>query len=120
MRWTRSGGEVSTIYSGTGRVNEPEPEPLSAIIDRLNARYGTDWTDADRLVFDAALDDLVADEQVQVTAVNNTAENFGVVFPELFQKALLDAWTATRRSCSSSSTTAISPPTSSRSTPPSP
>ncbi|HUP68228.1 MAG TPA: ATP-binding protein [Acidimicrobiales bacterium] len=59
------------------------------IIDRLNARYGTDWSDADRLVFDAALDDLVANEDVQVTAVNNTTENFGVVFPELFQKALL-------------------------------
>ncbi len=83
------GGEVSTIYSGTGRMHEPEPEPLSVIIDRLNPQYGTDWSDADRLVFDAALDDLVGDEDVQVTAVNNSAENFGVVFPELFQKALL-------------------------------
>ncbi len=82
-------GEVATIYSGTGRTTEPEPEPLSAIIDRLNALYGTDWSDADRLVFDAALEDLVADEDVQVTAVNNTAENFNVVFPEMFQKALL-------------------------------
>jgi len=52
------GGEVTTIYSGTGRMTEPEPEPLSAIIDRLNAQYGTDWSDADRLVFDAALEDL--------------------------------------------------------------
>ncbi len=83
------GGEVSTIYSGTGRMSEPEPEPLSVIIDRLNALYGTDWSDADRLVFDAALEDLVASEEVQATAVNNSAENFGVVFPELFQKALL-------------------------------
>ncbi len=83
------GGEVSTIYSGTGRLTEPEAESLSVIIDRLNALYGTDWSDADRLVFDAALDDLVASEDVQVTAFNNSAENFGVVFPELFQKALL-------------------------------
>jgi type I restriction enzyme, R subunit len=83
------GGEVSTIYAGTGRMIEPEAEPLSAIIDRLNERYGTDWSDADRLVFDAALQDLVGSQDVQVTAVNNTAENFGVVFPELFQKALL-------------------------------
>lgn len=82
-------GEVSTVYSGTGRLTEPEPEPLSVIIERLNARYGTDWTDVDRLVFDAAVDDLVASQEVQVTAVNNTAENFGVVFPSLFQKALL-------------------------------
>ncbi|MDQ1666842.1 MAG: type restriction enzyme subunit [Actinomycetota bacterium] len=82
-------GEVVTIYSGTGKMTELEPEALSVIIDRLNALYGTDWSDADRLVFDAALEDMVADEQVQVTATNNTAENFGVVFPEMFQKALL-------------------------------
>jgi len=82
-------GEVSTIYSGTGRLAEPEPEALSVIIDRLNRQYGTDWDDADRLVFDAALDDLVADEDVQAIAVNNSPQNFGVVFPELFQKALL-------------------------------
>jgi len=82
-------GEVSTLYSGTGRTAEPEPEPLSVIIGRLNARYGTDWSDTDRLVFDAALDDLVDSTEVQVTAVNNTPENFGVVFPELFQQALL-------------------------------
>jgi type I restriction enzyme R subunit len=82
-------GEVATIYSGTGRVTEPEPEPLSVIIHRLNVQHGTNWTDADRLVFDAALKDLVARQEVQVTAVNNTPENFGVVFPEMFQQALL-------------------------------
>lgn len=82
-------GEAVTIYSGTGKKTDPEPEALSVIIDRLNAIYGTNWSDADRLVFDAALQDMVADENVQVTAANNTAENFGVVFPEMFQKALL-------------------------------
>ncbi len=82
-------GEVATIFSGTGRLDEPEPEPLSSIIERINARHGTDWSDADRLVFDAALADLVGDAEVQVTAVNNTAENFGVVFPDLFQNALI-------------------------------
>jgi len=32
---------------------------------------------------------MVADENVQVTAANNTVENFGVVFPEMFQRMLL-------------------------------
>lgn len=86
---TAEEGEAVTIYSGTGKSTDPEPEALSIIIDRLNAQYGTDWNDADRLVFDAALADMVADKDVQVTAANNTAENFGVVFPEMFQKALL-------------------------------
>ena len=83
-------GEVRTIYAGTGRMHEPEPEPLSVILERFNAQHGTDWTEADLLVFDAALADLVNSQDVQVKAVNNSAENFGVVFPELFQKALLE------------------------------
>ncbi|QBI21032.1 type I restriction endonuclease subunit R [Egibacter rhizosphaerae] len=82
-------GEVSTIYSGQGRTTEPDPEPLSEIIHRLNAQYGTDWSEQDRLVFDAALEDLVADADFQVTAVNNTPENFSVVFPDLYQNKLL-------------------------------
>jgi type I restriction enzyme R subunit len=82
-------GEAVTIYSGTGRGTEPEAEPLSVIIERLNAVHGTNWSDADRLVFDAALEDMVTREDVQVTAANNTAENFGVVFPEMFQQALI-------------------------------
>ena len=66
-------GEAVTIYSGTGKLPPTRsPKPLSVIIDRLNAMYGTDWSDADRLVFDAALEDMVADENVQVTAANNT------------------------------------------------
>ena len=89
MALTGEEGEAVTIYSGTGRSTDPEPEPLSVIIDRLNAQYGTDWTDADRLVFDAALADMVADQDVQLTAANNSPENFGVVFPEMFQQALL-------------------------------
>jgi type I restriction enzyme, R subunit len=82
-------GEVHTVYSGDGRQHEPEPEPLSHIIERLNQLYGTDWTDADRLVFDATANDLVNDRTMQAQAVNNTAENFLLVFGERFQEALL-------------------------------
>jgi type I restriction enzyme R subunit len=104
-------GEVTTIYSGTGRMSEPDAEPLSAIINRLNAQYGTDWGDADRLVFDAALDDLVASEEVQVTAVNNTPENSAWSSPSCSSRPCWHGWTATRRWCSSSSTTPSWPPT---------
>jgi type I restriction enzyme R subunit len=82
-------GEVTTIYSGTGKTTETEPESLSAIIDRINAQHGTDWTEADRLVFDAALNDLVSNEHVQTAAVNNTPENFEIIFPKMWQDALL-------------------------------
>ena len=82
-------GEVRTIYSRRG-APRARSEPLSVIIDRLNERFGTDWTDADRLVFDAAATDLVNDQQMQMTAANNTAENFSLIFGERFQRALLE------------------------------
>jgi type I restriction enzyme R subunit len=81
-------GEVSTVYSGTGRVVEPDAEPLSAIIERLNARYGAEWQETDRLVRDA-VDRIVAREDVQLAAANNTPENFAVVFPEYLQDEML-------------------------------
>ena len=83
-------GVVQTIYSGTGRLGDPDEELLSEIIARINARFGTEWTDEDRLVFDAAAQDLVKDEQIQNQAVNNDEATFrDHVFVDQFQKALV-------------------------------
>ncbi|MYC84365.1 MAG: DEAD/DEAH box helicase [Acidimicrobiia bacterium] len=83
-------GVVKTIYSGAGRLGDPDEELLSEIIARINERFGTDWTDEDRLVFDAAAQDLVKDEQIQNQAVNNDPATFrDHVFVEQFQKALV-------------------------------
>ncbi len=83
-------GEVQTIYSGTGPLGDPDEELLSEIIARINERFGTDWTEADRLVFDAAARDLVKDEQIQNQAVNNDEATFrDHVFVNEFQKALV-------------------------------
>ena len=83
-------GEVTTIFSGTGPAADPEHERLSQIIARINERFGTDWTDEDRLVFEAAAGDLVADAEIQNQAVNNDEATFrDHVFPERYLKALL-------------------------------
>ena len=84
-------GEVTTIYSGAGPLGDPDEELLSEIIARINARFGTDWTEADRLVFDAAAQDMVQDEQIQNQAVNNDEATFrDHIFPDRYQKALLE------------------------------
>ena len=83
-------GEVQTIYSGAGPLGDPDEELLSEIIARINERFGTDWTEADRLVFDAAAQDLVKDEQIQNQAVNNDEATFrDHVFVDQFEKALV-------------------------------
>ena len=84
-------GEIVTITGDTGPLSDPEEETLSEIIARINDRFGTDWTDEDRLVFEAAAGDLINDTELQNQALNNDAATFRQqVFPGRYQKALLD------------------------------
>ena len=83
-------GEVTTIYSGTGPTTDPEEERLSEIIARINERFGTDWTEEDELVFDAAAQDLVKDDEIRNQAISNDEKTFrDHVFAGRFQKALV-------------------------------
>ena len=81
-------GEVTTIFSGSGKQHEPEPETLSTIIDRFNDRFGTDWSDADRLFPDAIEEDLVNDERIQLEAAGNTLDAFKVGFDSTYLGAI--------------------------------
>ena len=82
--------EVTTIYSGAGPITDPEAERLSQIIARINERFGTDWTEEDRLVFQAAAGDLVSDVEIQNQAANNDEATFrDHVFPKRYHDALL-------------------------------
>jgi type I restriction enzyme, R subunit len=63
-------------------------EPLSQLIARLNERFGTDLTEADRLHLEAIVADLAADLDMQQRAAANTEENFRLEFDEWFEKAV--------------------------------
>ena len=83
-------GEVTTIYSGAGPLTDPEEELLSEIIARINERFGTDWTEEDQLVFEAAAQDLVKDDEIRNQAINNDEATFrDHVFAGRFEKALV-------------------------------
>jgi hypothetical protein len=79
-----------TLYDGAGRTHEPEVSPLSHIIERLNERFGLKLTEADRLHLDSIAQDFVDNETVQRQAAANTRGNFGVQFPQHFEKAVVD------------------------------
>jgi type I restriction enzyme R subunit len=74
----RGEGEVrGPTAVGTGKGGDDEV-PLHEVIDILNERFGTDFTDADKLLFDQIIEDGKADEQVQARAKANSFENFAV------------------------------------------
>ncbi len=76
---------------GTGGEDDVRMAPLSAIVALLNQRFGTEFTDADRLVFDQIEEELVAKEAIVDQARANTLENFGLgAIDGAFTTAIID------------------------------
>jgi len=62
---------------------------LSEIIDILNKRFGTEFTNADRFFFDQIEEELVHDESLATQARNNPISNFKYGFDEAFLNKLI-------------------------------
>ena len=68
---------------GTGDPEE-DKAPLSEIIERLNDRFGTDFTDEDRLFFEQVKERAIGKDEVRRMAQANTYEKFALgVRPEI-------------------------------------
>lgn len=71
------------------RVSKEEKEALSEIVKTLNKRFGTDFTEADKLFFDQIEEELVTDEKLKEQAQSNSLENFRFGFEETFMDKLI-------------------------------
>ena len=78
-----------TTEAGISRPKE-ERDKLSNIINVLNDRYGTDFTDADRLYFEQIEQALFENEELKMRAQSNPIENFKYAFDEVFIQTLID------------------------------
>lgn len=89
-------GDVVEVKSptdvGTGRSKDDEI-PLSSIIDVLNERFGTEFTEADRLFFEQIKEKACGDERVVQTAQANPLDKF-----ELGIRALIESFMIQRMS----------------------
>jgi type I restriction enzyme R subunit len=65
--------------TGTGLVRE-ERVRLSKLIDVVNDRFGTDFTDSDQLFFDQIVEDATSDTSLAVAANANPADKFALLF----------------------------------------
>lgn len=84
------GGEIKGPTAvGTGRAGDEEIE-LSALIDILNERFGTDFRPADQLFLDSVREEAVADEDLRQAAAANTIENFSYVFRRALEGLFID------------------------------
>lgn len=63
---------------------------LSFLVDRLNERFGTDFTKADELFFDQVAEAAILNERLQDAAKANTLENFNLVFEKMLEGLFIE------------------------------
>ncbi|MEY8862483.1 type I restriction endonuclease subunit R, partial [Tenacibaculum singaporense] len=71
------------------RMNKEEKEALSEIINVLNKRFGTEFSEADKLFFDQIEAELIADDKLSEQAKTNTLSNFKFGFEDAFMDKLI-------------------------------
>ena len=85
-----SDSALAPITEAGTKKEKDEYAKLSDIIDVLNDRFGTDFTEADRYFFAQIEEELVADEQLSQQAQSNTIENFKYGFDDKFLNTLIE------------------------------
>ncbi|WP_435605621.1 type I restriction endonuclease subunit R [Streptomyces ardesiacus] len=79
--------ELKGFGDGVGGATDAEKSLLSALIEKFNAKFGTEFTEEDVLpAFNATKDD----PKVRAAAVVNDEENFGIVFDKKFEENMMD------------------------------
>jgi len=73
---------------GTGQ--EDAPIRLSELIDLLNERFGTDFTQADQLFFDQIQEEAIESDVLQQAAETNSKEDFRYVFEKAFEGLIME------------------------------
>ena len=74
---------------GSGLVRS-ESMPLSRLIDVVNERFGTEFTQADQLFFDQIVETAVADDGLRRAAAVNADDKFRLVFRNLLEHLFAD------------------------------
>ena len=83
--------ETEPVYGadevGTAKPKGDHTAPLSAIIETVNARFGTHWTDADTLLLDQISGDMAQDARLVEQAKANAIGQFKQVFEPKVMRA---------------------------------
>lgn len=82
--------ELDPQMHGAGGLAEDEKVNLSSILDKLNELFGTDFTETDFLSREQVKEDMLASEDIQRKAKNNTKDNFKFAFEKSFMDFVID------------------------------
>ncbi|MDK0523297.1 type I restriction endonuclease [Streptomyces sp. ML-6] len=79
--------ELKGFGEGAGGAAEAEKSLLSELIEKFNAKFGTDFTEQDVI---QPFNEAKADKKVRLAAVANDEDNFGKVFDKVFADKMAD------------------------------
>lgn len=85
-------GEPEALYGPTevGTGQPDEDVQLSTLVEKLNERFGTEFTPADQLFFDQVRETAVANEQLRQAVMANSIENFEPVFNKQLENLFVE------------------------------
>jgi type I restriction enzyme R subunit len=83
----------SKLLKGSNDVGTGQEDPkikLSELIDILNERFGTDFTQADQLFFDQIQEEAIESEALKKAASANSKDDFRYVFEKAFEGLVIE------------------------------
>ncbi|TCI75896.1 type I restriction endonuclease subunit R [Exiguobacterium sp. SH0S1] len=87
----KTGGyDLNPQKHGIGGSGDDEKVRLSSILDKLNERFGTQFTETDFLSREQVKEDMLNSEDLREKAKNNTKENFKFAFEKTFINFVID------------------------------
>ena len=88
-----SGGQATPLHGpkavGSGQARDEEV-PLSKLIDVMNQRFGTDFTDADQLFFDQIIEAAIEDAALREAAEANPEDKFALLFAGMLDTLFIE------------------------------
>ncbi|BBP92311.1 hypothetical protein BsIDN1_59290 [Bacillus safensis] len=89
--WKKTGGiELDPQKHGAGGAVEDEKVRLSSVLEKLNERFGTQFTDTDFLSREQVKEDMLNDDDLRQKAKNNTKEKLQICFRKKFMNFVID------------------------------
>ena len=80
---------VDINAASASKIADAELDPLSVIIERLNEKYGTNFTDTERLAVEQISTSLKLDKDLELKAKANTYDVFRLAFEPAFEKGVV-------------------------------
>jgi len=81
---------LGPVVGGGVKKKDDEKAPLSSIIERLNARFGTNFTEADRLSVEQIKEDFASNKELIEKAKVNAIEDFKYAYNKAFNDIVIN------------------------------